>query len=155
MSSAQEKDIAKGFEDNTFRGDTNTTREEVIVFVAEPWRKKGYFYPETPDSYLQYADAEDISEWAKPDIALSVSASLIDGGGLLGPKSHISRMEGAEILYNLFMLLYEVSPASTVGVSSDGDSMPILLGGAAVVLLAGGAGAYVYIRKRKRKKAIS
>jgi len=80
---------------------------------------------------------------------------LIDGGGLLGPKSHISRMEGAEILYNLFMLLYEVSPASTVGVSSDGDSMPILLGGAAVVLLAGGAGAYVYIRKRKRKKAIS
>lgn len=120
-----------------------------------PGGKKGYFYPETPDSYLQYADAEDISEWAKPDIALSVSASLIDGGGLLGPKSHISRMEGAEILYNLFMLLYEVSPASTVGVSSDGDSMPILLGGAAVVLLAGGAGAYVYIRKRKRKKAIS
>ena len=151
VSSAQDKDIAKGFEDNTFRGDTNTTKEEVIAFSGRTLAdKKGYFYPEAQDSYLQFADAADISDWAKPDIALSVSASLMEGGGLLNPKSNISRMEGAEILYNLFMLLYEVSPASTLAVSSESDPMPIILGVGGVVLLAGGAGAFVYTRKRKK-----
>jgi len=40
VSSAQEKDIAKGFEDNTFRGDTNTTREEVIAFCGRTLAEK-------------------------------------------------------------------------------------------------------------------
>ena len=76
--------------------------------------KKEYEYPKSYGQYLNFDDNGDISEWARGDIAIAAQCGLVENSGLFSPKSAVSRSEGAQILYKTFMLLYDVSPVTTV-----------------------------------------
>ena len=112
IASAQRDHIVNGYEDNTFRGKVNVTIEQLIALASRTLvEKKGYEYPDDLDPYLSFVDSDRISEWARKDVALAVREGLIQGGGLLFPQADTTRAQAAEILYKLFMLLYDVPPA--------------------------------------------
>lgn len=159
IASGQKYNIVKGFEDNTFRGELNITKEQLIALCGRTLvDKKGYIYPENPNDYLNFVDNDNISDWAKVDIAIAVQNGLIENGGLLMAQTEINRAESVEILYNLFMLLYEVPPIS---LEINNESNPVAVevdeaektisavvaigGGLVVIALAGG---YYYHKKK-------
>lgn len=123
VASAEKDSIVMGYEDGTFKGDINISKEQMIALCARALaEKKGYTYPENPEDYLYFADKEQISEWAKKDIALAVREGLIEGTGVMNPLADINRQDSAEVLYKLFMLLYETSPSEFImSVSSSTD----------------------------------
>lgn len=154
IASSQKNGIVAGFEDNTFRGSQNTTREEVISISARTLTgKKGYSYPENTDDYVQFADNEEIAGWENQfgEIALSVREGLIEKGGILAPKANVTRLDAAVILYRLFNLLYDTSPAqiATNSTASSFPIIPVAAGGGAVVIAAGVVG-FVFRRKRRK-----
>lgn len=146
IASAQKSNIAKGFEDNTFRGTLTATKEEVITFCGRTLAdKKGYIYPDDINSYLKFADNNSISDWAKQDIALSVRSAIVNNGGMLEPQSQITRADSAEILYKLFMLLYDVIPSE-----SEQKTVPLLPISIAVASISvGGFGVFMFKRSDK------
>lgn len=150
IASAESDGIAKGYEDGTFRGTIAAKKENVIAFCARTLAdKKGYSYPDDIENYLEFDDSADISNWAKNDIALAVRNSLVEKGGDLNPKSDITRAESAEILYKLFMLLYDTSPVSMTSEEQKQTNMMLGVGaGGVVVLAAAGAGIVWYRKKR-------
>lgn len=150
IASAESDGIAKGYEDGTFRGTIAAKKENVIAFCARTLAdKKGYSYPDDIENYLEFDDSADISNWAKNDIALAVRNALVEKGGDLNPKSDITRAESAEILYKLFMLLYDTSPVSMTSEEQKQTNMMLGVGaGGVVVLAAAGAGIVWYRKKR-------
>ena len=111
VSSAEAEKIAKGDGSGRFIGDGNISVQEVVALCSRTLaEKKGYSYPEDPEAYLQFSDSADIDEWARQDVALAVRENLIPSEGALDPDGEVTRAESAQILYRLFMLLYETSP---------------------------------------------
>lgn len=134
VASGETYEIIKGYVDQTFRGEVKIPAEQVISLCARTIAdKKGYVYPSYVEEYIKFADAEEISKWAVNDIALAVQSGLIKGGGSLSPKSEITKAESAEILYNLFMLLYETSPGQVIDMNSTQKTYSIL--GVIIILL--------------------
>lgn len=162
VASAQKDNIVEGYDDNTFRGEINIPKEQVLVLCGRTLaEKKGYVYPENLEDYLDFADRDAISDWALKDISITVQNGLIENGGLLMPQMEISRVEAAEILYKLFMMLYETPPIAveieetevaeatetntTVGDKSNGG---VLIGLTAAAVILGAVGFYFVKKKR-------
>lgn len=115
VASGETYEIIKGYVDQTFKGDVKIPKEQVVSLCARTIAdKKGYVYPESIEDYLRFVDAEEIAKWAVDDIALAVRSGLITDGGELAPKAEITKAESAEVLYQLFMLLYETAPTTDV-----------------------------------------
>lgn len=115
IAAGENKDIIEGYEDNTFRGNCDVLREEVLAFCSRTlMEKKHYIAPEQPSEYLHFIDNIQISEWAQQQIALAVREGFIDDGGVLQPLVPINRADAAVLLYRLFMRLYEVSSFKSV-----------------------------------------
>ncbi len=151
VASSQQADIVKGFPNNTFRGEKNTTKEEVISIAARTLAdKKEYFYPENTEEYVQFADNEEIAGWENQygEIALAVREGLIAKGGILAPSSNITRVEAAVILYRLFNALYEIAPVSSQNHSTDIPVAAVAAVGGVVVIGAGST-AFVILRKKR------
>lgn len=163
IASGQKDDIVKGFEDNTFRGQINISKEQIIALCGRTLvDKKGYIYPENPKDYLNFVDSDAIADWATVDIAIAVQNGLIDNGGLLMPQMEISRNKCVEILYKLFMLLYDVPPVAveideavevtseSVEVKESGTS-PVVIGSIIGALAIVGGGGYIFRKKNASK----
>jgi len=132
VASGETYEIIKGFADGTFKGNTNILKEQVISLCARTIAdQKGYVYPEHTKDYLKFADTDEIGKWAMNDIALAVQSGLTTAGGSLMPKAEITKAESAEVLYELFMLLYETTPDDVVEVTVEQKTYSIL----AVILL--------------------
>ena len=111
VASAFEAGIAEGIGNNLFAGDRAVTREQAIAFCARTLvEKKGYLLPENLNEYGNFSDRDQISQWAMEYIALAEQLGLIEGGGMLVPQGEMTCAESAELLYRMFMLLYEVTP---------------------------------------------
>lgn len=120
VASAQEQEIATGYADGTFRGYESVSKEQVITLCGRTLVvKKGYTYTQTDASYLSFADNNEIATWAKPDIAVAIRCGLLNNSGIFAPTDTVTRAEGAEILYKTFMLLYDVSPITTVSAEKE------------------------------------
>ncbi len=123
IASAEEQNIAAGYADGTFRGGEPASREQVVTLCGRTLiEKKEYAYPENDESYLNYTDKDQISHWARPDIAVAAQCGLVNNIGAFSPSGAVTRSEGAEILYKTFMLLYDVSPVTTVSSLADAES---------------------------------
>jgi len=114
VASAEEQGIATGYADNTFRGKNPVLKEQVVTLCGRTLvEKKDYTAPENPEQYLKFDDLQDISQWALPEISVAVQCGLLENSGAFTPSGEVSRAEGARLLYQTFMLLYDVSPVST------------------------------------------
>lgn len=152
VASGEKDNIVEGISVTKFAGDQEVTREQIIALCARTLAdKKGYTYPETPDEYLTFTDADKIGGWARSTTALAVREGLIDRGGELAPKEAVSRDEAALMLYKLFMLLYETS-AENAAVSTNvgGGGFPAApVAGGIIVLLAAACGGVFFMKKKK------
>ncbi|MFI3231619.1 MAG: S-layer homology domain-containing protein, partial [bacterium] len=110
VAAAENGNITKGYQDNTFRGDILITRETLVSFVGRVLGEQlGYTYPENVDDTLSiFQDFEDISEWAKNDVSLALSHGVIKIDDNFYPQEEITRLEALESVYNLFAMLYVV-----------------------------------------------
>lgn len=125
VASAEELNIAEGYADGTFRGNEPVSKEQVVTLCGRTLaEKKEYAYSENSDAYLNFTDADQISLWARPDIAIAAQCGLVSNIGIFSPAGAVTRAEGAEILYKTFMLLYDVSPVTTVSSLVEAESSP-------------------------------
>lgn len=152
VASAEERDTVVGYEDNTFRGDNHTTREELISIAARTLaNRKGYSYPENTEEYINFADSELIQGWENQygEIAFAVREGLIDDGGILAPQMNITRADAALILYRLFNLLYDTAPIKTQTAAGNVSvSFPVVLVALGGVGLVGLGTVFYVLRKR-------
>lgn len=162
VASAQSSGIAEGVGNDRFDGERSVTREEVLTFCARTLvDKKGYQVPEDLSAYANFTDRETIADWALPYVALTEQLGVVDGGQALEPQQDISRAEGARLLYKLFMMLYEVSPAQAAfyeqAAQADGGFTPLSLApfGAAGVVVALGVALFASPWGRRYTRELS
>ena len=168
VASAEAKKIVNGLDDGTFGGENNMTTEQMLAVAARTLiEQKGYDEPQNPAGYLgSFTDGETVSEWARAQVAMSVRDEIKDRGGVLNPQGDITRSQAADILYRLFLLLYEVPPVAlelppeteTVEVSETGGAdTERKTPSAAVIAAAGGGtaavigGVWYYLVKKRPK----
>ncbi len=110
VASAAASNIIVGYDDGMFHGDREITTEQMLALAARTLiNYKGYTLPTNPNSYLNaFEDGDEVSDWAKQQVALAVREGLVDLGGTLDPLGNVTRGEAALILYRLFLLLHEV-----------------------------------------------
>ncbi len=110
VASGEALNLINGFSDGTFGGDLNISKQQLLALTARTLiERKGYSEPTNPNEYLRsFKDAQDVGDWARSQVALSVREELVDRGGYLNPQGDVTRSEAALILYRLFLLLHEV-----------------------------------------------
>ena len=98
---AIENGIIAGYEDNTFRGDREITREEIariLNLFAEKFDIKVKNL-EAP----KFKDQNKISDWASKDVKEATEKGLLVGrdDGTFGPKDNLTRAEVAQMIVNM------------------------------------------------------
>ena len=93
--------IIVGYEDNTFGGDREITREEIariLNLFAEKFDIKGKNL-EAP----KFKDQNKISDWASKDVKEATEKGLLVGrdDGTFGPKDNLTRAEVAQMIVNM------------------------------------------------------
>ena len=98
---AIENGIIVGYEDNTFGGDREITREEIariLNLFAEKFDIKVKNL-EAP----KFKDQNKISDWASKDVKEATEKGLLVGrdDGTFGPKDNLTRAEVAQVIVNM------------------------------------------------------
>ena len=146
---AAENGIVSGVSETSFAPDDRLTREQLCVILARYLTSTGSAL--VPDSdAVDFADAEEISDWAIEAVRACHAAGLISGRGegIFDPKSPTSRAEVAAILMRMAGLPGEAenppgesgdlpdkvetppaagaesSPDNTENTPNDGESIP-------------------------------
>ncbi|MDO4562770.1 MAG: MBG domain-containing protein [Clostridia bacterium] len=100
---ATERGIVKGYSETIFAPDDNITREQVAAIMRRYASCKG-IETNAKGDLTQFADADDISDWAYADMEWAVGAGLISGkeNNRLDPQGNATRAEAAAILQRFF-----------------------------------------------------
>ncbi|CAM4088607.1 S-layer homology domain-containing protein [Paenibacillus alkaliterrae] len=106
---ASESGIVSGFENGTFQGDSNMTREQGMVMLANALQLVlGDSYvpmtEEEADAVLQqYGDGAQASDWAKPSIACLIKAGIVRGDDSmqLHPLDTLTRAQAVTIISSM------------------------------------------------------
>lgn len=95
ISSAYEKGIVKGYEDNTFGIGESISREEAAVMLSRCANDV-----EAVREYNSFADETEISDWAYEHIIRLYESGIINGSdGKFNPDNMITRAEAAQMIY--------------------------------------------------------
>jgi hypothetical protein len=105
VASAQKLKVIDGFaEDNTFRGDLELAKDQMVAISMRSLAKE-MGYPALPEEDLdymlsRYADYEDIPDWARADVALAAQAglALYRADLRFAPKGGMTRGDAAIML---------------------------------------------------------
>ena len=106
IGSAKAAGVAYGSGEN-FMPEESITRQDLITLAYRAFLNLGYI-TETEDmsSLEQFADASDISDYAKAALASMVSAGIISGSdGNVNPKGYATRAEVAVMCAKLDALV--------------------------------------------------
>ncbi|GAA0135205.1 hypothetical protein YSY43_20450 [Paenibacillus sp. YSY-4.3] len=104
LAIARELGIAAGFTDNTFRPDTQISRQDMMVLTARALAAAGK-QSEGSAALDAYADAANIADYAKDSIAALVKNGIVAGkNDKLAPHDSLNRAEAAAILYRIWKL---------------------------------------------------
>ena len=117
IASSFENGLINGFGDDTFRGDGSVTREAMISLCSRILSADDrYIYNNFTASDVDFFDYQTITGWdnQKNEVYLASSLGIVNYGGLLLPRTDITRIEGAKILYKLYNTLYKVGEAKTL-----------------------------------------
>lgn len=96
---AAEKGIVNGTTATTFSPDTNITREQMAVIMANYAKKLGYDLPAAHEA-VTFADNAQISGWAAKEVKAMQQAGIMagKGGNRFDPKGTATRAEVATVL---------------------------------------------------------
>lgn len=101
---ASEYGLIEGYTDGTFRPHEKITREQAMTILARAMAITGLKRELPPyDPLAVFADASDVSAWARSGVADSLLGGLVTGkdGGKLAPQDHITRAEAAAVIQRL------------------------------------------------------
>ena len=97
--------IVEGYGDNTFKPESNVTREEIAIMVANYANRMDGKNPTSDGVKLSsYPDAKQVDTWAKSSLSWAVDKEIItgwkdvDGKAWLKPTNTATRAEAATIL---------------------------------------------------------
>jgi hypothetical protein len=107
VAAAVKAGLIMGINDNTFAPDENITREQIAVIISRVLKKKStedLSHVITEQPIDKFVDQEDISPWARQEIALAVSCGIINGVSedSFAPKSFTTRAEAASMILRLY-----------------------------------------------------
>ncbi|WP_411735170.1 S-layer homology domain-containing protein [Paenibacillus sp. M2] len=106
VNTAASYGLIDGYEDGTFRPQTQITRQEAMALIARAMSVTGMETAASAANIQQwsdYADAEQVANWAKEAVAASISTGLVSGRGqdTIAPNQSITRAETAVIIRRL------------------------------------------------------
>ena len=98
VSQAVQEGIISGYPDDTFRPNTNITRAEMVVMVANALKVSI-----TGNATTSFADDKSIPLWAKTSVEALKELGLVEGMGNndFKPKAQTTRAEAVVILMNM------------------------------------------------------
>ena len=98
---AIENGIIAGYEDNTFGGDREITREE-IARILNLFAEKSDIKVKNLEA-PKFKDQNKISDWASKDVKEATEKGLLVGrdDGTFGPKDNLTRAEVAQMIVNM------------------------------------------------------
>lgn len=101
VASAVNAGIITGYEDNTFGGNRNISREEFAVIINRAVSYKQMRLPNN-NPKTDFTDSAEISEYARESIDILQAAGIINGmgNGSFDPKGECSRAQAAVMIYN-------------------------------------------------------
>ncbi|WP_435169714.1 S-layer homology domain-containing protein [Paenibacillus glycanilyticus] len=104
VGTAKALGITNGAGGNRFNPEAPITREEAATFIERALTVAKAGLPAGSEDVLAgFADADDISAYAKSSISSLVKAGLLQGhDGLLEPKGRLTRAEAAVLFYRIY-----------------------------------------------------
>ncbi|RAV05097.1 S-layer homology domain-containing protein [Paenibacillus sp. YN15] len=102
VAAAAQAGLVTGRSDSSFEPDSTVSREEMAVMLVRAYRLKAD--RQLADSTeAAFADADQISAWAKDAVAAANAAGLLQGrgNGQFAPQNQLTRAESVQVLYNL------------------------------------------------------
>ena len=105
VASGVKEKIISGYSDNTFRGQKDIKRGEVVIINASVLNNRaGFFYPKDVEKYLNFKDKSKIPANIKKAVALVSREGIIPkrSDGMLNQDKACTRQEAAMMVYRLF-----------------------------------------------------
>lgn len=101
VAAAVEKGIIAGYDDQTFRPDSEITRSEMIVMIIRAMGLEG------SDKALNFKDTDTIPQWAAVQVAKAVELGIIGGrpDNTVDPLGSATRGETAKIIIEMVELI--------------------------------------------------
>ncbi|WP_442602376.1 S-layer homology domain-containing protein [Paenibacillus sp. KN14-4R] len=117
IKQAVQQGIVKGYADGSFQPDGIVTRQDFAVMLMNALKPKGL------GAQLNFADAQNIGEWAKKAVAQSVEAGIVTGysDGNFLPNKEISRMELAVMIARAYGIHVDNSSVVPTNFADDDD----------------------------------
>lgn len=99
---ATDKNIVGGYGNGIYGPEDDITREQMALMLYRYAQYKGYDTTQSGADVEDFADYEDISDWALEGVTWAVNAGLLNGkgNGILDPTGDATRAEVAQILMN-------------------------------------------------------
>ncbi|WP_166240938.1 S-layer homology domain-containing protein [Paenibacillus turpanensis] len=107
ISTAYSHELINGFEDGSFRPMEKITREQAMAIIANAMKITGLkaklSMEQSGERLNAFADADQLSQWAKAHAADSLQAGIVSGrnGNKLAPTANITRAEVAVLVQRL------------------------------------------------------
>ena len=106
IATAHQAGLLSGFEDNTFRGNLDMPKDQLVVVAANNLiGQMGYHIPADIEYFLsRFLDREQLASWSEDGIALSTASNVLihRADGLFAPRSIMTRGDAAIVLYRVF-----------------------------------------------------
>lgn len=92
---------------NKFMPESNITRQDMAVIVANILKNAKIKINSNKESLLSFKDTNSISEYAQDSMAILVNSGILvgDKNNKLKPKAYISRAEASAIISRLYDIL--------------------------------------------------
>ncbi|WP_186327464.1 S-layer homology domain-containing protein [Paenibacillus sp. Y412MC10] len=107
---ANEFGIVRGYNDGSFYGNQEITREQGFSMIARAYRLidsgAALSSEQEATALAGYKDASDVSAWAKADVAQLIAAGIIQGNGpeVLSPKAPMTRAEVTTLIARMLKI---------------------------------------------------
>ncbi|WP_081387650.1 endo-1,4-beta-xylanase, partial [Paenibacillus odorifer] len=102
---AKELGIATGFKDDTFRPNSNISRQDMMVLTARALAAAGKQVKASGVVAAAYLDEASISSYAKDSASLLIQSGVVNGkNNRIAPNDTLTRAEAAVILYRIWKL---------------------------------------------------
>jgi len=105
-ATAEREGLISGFEDNTFRGEIDIPKDQLVAITANTLiERMGYIVPgEIEELLAVFLDRPDIAAWSEKRIALATQSNILiyRTDSLFAPRSIMTRGDAAIILFRVF-----------------------------------------------------
>ncbi|AIQ43223.1 MULTISPECIES: S-layer homology domain-containing protein [unclassified Paenibacillus] len=106
VETAAQAGLISGRSDSRYEPEGTVTRQEMAVMLVRAYEYKAG-YQLSGQAGSGFADADQISAWAKDSVAAAGAAGLLQGrgDGQFSPQEQLTRAESVQVLYNLLTSL--------------------------------------------------